>query len=158
MEPYITETRPSQKQLGYVANAIRRNIQLMIDQGHCLGHLADPWSSYQFVKTLSCNNGIWVMIDKYTKQPIGAIGFSIAPLWWSKGRNALVEEFVVLIDEDFAGFGRIAVDHLEYIAKSHDCAVVYSGNFLGTQQKQVENLYMKKNKFDLKIGQFVKVM
>jgi hypothetical protein len=143
--------------LNKIARAINRQMQLMQSFNHPFKDLVDLNSPWDLMMLLDENEGLEVFLDS-SGEPIGAIGFSKMPLWWAKeGSSVLMEEFVVSLNDSYVGFGRIAVRRLEELAKIHDCALIMSGNLLGTSPKQTENLYMKKAHFDFKYSHFLKV-
>lgn len=130
----------------------------MITLGHPLSSLADPSTVFSFVKRLNDNGGLHCYEDEKGNL-IGSLGFSVIPLWWAhNGTKVLVEEFVICCDDTVSGFGRMAISELEALSDKFGCSLIHTGNLLGTTQKQVENLYMRKGNFSLKCNSFLKVM
>lgn len=145
--------------LSEIAGAISSQMYKMMEAGHPFKAIVDPLSSIRYIKALNEAQGVNVYVSVKTGKPVGAVGFSVVPVWWSKGNKPLlVEEFVISLDNSIQGFGRLAVKRLEYIASLFDCQLIMSGNLLGTTQKQTENLYMKKSGFQLNYQHFVKVV
>ena len=85
---------------------------------------------------------------------IGILVFDVVQYWWSP-RRFLYETMVLSVDKDFHGFGRIAVEQLEKLAKKYTCCAICSGCMVDHNVPVVRNLY-KKFGFRIDTSNFIK--
>jgi len=154
METKEVEEVNSIKYLEDTAKLIEKQVDLMIAEGSPLSGIVNLCYLRDYLYKVYCHGRITSFEDAEGNF-IGTVGSSFAEMWWAQKSVCLVEEFVV---GNCSGFGRIALRYLDRVAKETNCKVISSGNFLGTQPKMIENMYMKHGKFDLVRQNFIKVV
>lgn len=131
-------------------------LQQAAAQGHPLGRFHSPEGVQ---KTLwEANKSGMLSVWTTEDGEIGAfLMVAIGTPWWANA-PVLVEESMMLFDERFAGFGRVALARMEALAEKYGCAMVHSGNILAPEDRMVENLYTRKGGFQHTYPMFVKVL
>lgn len=74
---------------------------------------------------------------------IGIVVFDVINDWWTD-KKILNEVLILCLSDEFKGFGRIAVDKLEELAKQYDVDFIHSGCMFLKDPQVVSNLYLKK--------------
>lgn len=145
-------------ELQQVAFAYSLQMQEMQSYDHPLGSVAFPHNSYILLEALNERGQLEAWIDKWNGAVVAVLGYSVQDVWWTNGKKALVEETVKAISTNIRGFGRVALERLEELAKINDCAMIISGNIISQDQKLTENLYRKRGGFQFEYKQFIKVL
>jgi len=149
--PYIPE----------IALGISKQIRKMAESNHiflALADLGDTDAIVEYLQGLMQRGVLEAYVDPHCKQLIGIVGYSCSTLWWAKDdRNRILIEEIILSFNGTVGFGRVAVQRLEEIARENGCSIIMSGNFLGVGQQQIENLYVRKSGFTKLYSNFFKV-
>lgn len=140
-----------------IALGIREQMKKMKEEGHPFKDVVNLDSVFHFVKALADTGGINAYKDSEGKLA-GALGFSVQPVWWTKDKLCLVEEFVLCLSPEYKGFGRVALERLHFLADLFKCDMIMTGNLLGTTPKMTENLYVHKGKFQVQYKHFIKIL
>lgn len=73
---------------------------------------------------------------------VGILLYGLGHTWWTLDVMVL-EEMVLCLDDNFAGFQRLAIEELHNIAKENNSDVIIVGNLLSHHKTQVNNGYLK---------------
>lgn len=87
---------------------------------------------------------------------IGIVAFDISTHWWTN-KEILNEVIILCLSDTFKGFGRIAVDKLDEIAKQNKVDIICSGCMFQKEPQMVTNLYLKKG-YELRLPTYVKFL
>lgn len=140
-----------------ISNSIYNHILNVGVKGHPLAPLAPIISFGNIHRTIEiANRSGYLDVYAIGERIVGILMYDFGNLWWANGA-CLKELLVYAVDPNFVGFGRIALERLEELAVEHDCVLIETGSALALDRKLVENLYMKKGKYDLNYPTFVKV-
>jgi hypothetical protein len=76
---------------------------------------------------------------------IGAVAFVLNAdfAWWADHLKVLEEVFVVSMNTEYAGFGRVAAMFLKDLAEANECDLVFAGAFLGKNNSYTKVGYLK---------------
>jgi hypothetical protein len=124
------------------------------EQGHPLADVVVDKIAHEWLLRLLRESS--VVACRSGPDLIGIICYSIEP--FDLGTCQCLTEHLVLATDDSAGFGRVAVEILEKIAKEQHCKMIVSGNALSLNQKLTENLYTRKGSFLFSHQNFIKVL
>lgn len=118
-------------------------------------HIVDYHSIYTSLYW-AANSGC-LYIFKVDGHLVGALAYTIETPWYSNFR-CLDEMFVMCLDPNFHGFGRIALKFLKKKAMFHGCAILKTGAAMTDTPKIIENLYKRKGKCIFSYPNFVWVL
>lgn len=76
------------------------------------------------------------------REIIGILIFDVGMEWWSAA-TILSEIFVFCVSPAYKGFGRLALQELERLAKEHKAQIITSGCFFMEHPQIVTNMYKK---------------
>jgi hypothetical protein len=155
VEVTLLDRQLSADEVRYVSTAIYNHMAEMGVKGHPLA----PFLSFENVhRTCEIANrsgylDVYVLGDRI----IGVIMYDFGNLWWAD--EACLKEMIILtIDPDFVGFGRIALERLEELAVEHDCALIETGSAMHLDKKLIENMYVKKGRYQITYPTFVRIV
>lgn len=98
-----------------------RLLYLRAKEGSELMMLADADVAVKNLAYFSYKNNV----AKFYKNDefIGIVAFDVSTHWWTD-KKVLCELLVLCLSDSFKGFGRIAVDKLEALAKEHNAEII----------------------------------
>lgn len=102
------------------------------------------------------NKGQLLVFEDAGGDIIGILAFDVGYDWWSEAK-ILKEEFVFCVSPTFKGFGRIALEELNRLAKRLEVDLIVSGCFFMKQPQIVTNMY-RKNGFSEISPSYTKIM
>lgn len=73
---------------------------------------------------------------------IGILIFDVGMEWWSTA-TVLSETFVFCVSPTYKGFGRLALQELERLAKEYKAQIITSGCFFMEHPQVITNMYKK---------------
>lgn len=131
-----------------------RLLYLRAKEGSELMMLADADVAVKNLAYFSYKNNV----AKFYKNDefIGIVAFDVSTHWWTD-KKVLCELLVLCLSDSFKGFGRIAVDKLEALAKEHNAEIICSGCMFQKEPQIVTNLYLKKG-YKLSLPNYVKFL
>lgn len=158
----VTVTRLNRKltdaELRHIASTIYNGILEAGVKGHPLQPLA-PFVSfdkiYQHIRI--ANNSGYLEVYAVGDHIVGIIMYDFGSPWWADV-YCLKEMSVYAIDPEFVGFGRIAIKRLEELAIENDCTLIETGSAICLDPKMVENLYMKKGKYQFSYPNYIRIV
>ena len=121
---------------------------------HPLAPLASLEHIYQTVKVANDNG--YLDVFALNGNIVGVLMYDIGKTWWSHC-YCLKEMFLLTIDPEFKGFGRIALERLEELAEEHGCSMIETGSAFCLEPAPIANLYMKKGNYNFTYPSFVKI-
>lgn len=89
-----------------------------------------------------------------TGHVVGLVCASVVQPWWTD-KTLLEEVFVICLDPQFKGFGRVAMKFLKNKARQFGCSLMTTGNLLTDEPKKIENLYQKHGHCNFSYKNFV---
>lgn len=89
---------------------------------------------------------------------VGLLIFQVGEVWWSDCRIVTEEVVLCLKPNEYAGIQREAIHELDRLANAWNARLINSGNFLATNQKLIENGYMKRGGYHHKSSSFLKIV
>lgn len=110
--------------------------------GTALVSLGDVYSCWCGLLTFRDNGQIKVFEDAKGNL-IGILIYDVGSQWWSKDL-IVTELFVYCINKTYKGFGRVALDALDTIAKEYDAKAIIAGSYFMKSNKIITNMYRKK--------------
>lgn len=84
-------------------------------------------------QVISCYKG-WTLA--------GIIVFDVCKQWWTN-KYVVYEMLVLCLDDTLHGFGRYAMEQLQFIAEYYHCSAIVGGCLFNKQSKMVTNTYKK---------------
>lgn len=139
-----------------IVNAFLRVLEEHRKRGNPLAPFVDDSAALEWLNSVRKDSSVVACRDAETLELIGVIFYSIEPFEW--GTCSCLMERLVLSVADAVGFGRVALEVLERIAKEQYCPLIISGNALSLDQQLTENLYTRKGSFSFSHKSFVKVL
>jgi hypothetical protein len=141
---------------GQIFQAFRGVLTRNIESCHPLSSLVDEARAEEWFRQLLFKEAVAVCRDKVgTLKGIVVYSIDIFEL----GQCCCLTEHMVLpVSADSAGFGRVALEILEKIAKEQNCKMICTGNALSVNQKLTENLYTRKGSFQFSHQNFIKIL
>lgn len=115
--------------------------------------MVDWYSVKHSIANMAANN-LLVVFNTPTGKTVGVLAYTIEIPWYSN-KPVLSEIFVLQIDPEFHGFGRVALKFLKETAKKWGCALLETSVSMTDDPKPVENLYKIKGKCDFSYKSFV---
>lgn len=102
---------------------------------------ADFTTIYNSLIDMSYTAGLWVF-ETNAGHVVGAVAISVEKPWYTQ-KTCLEEVFVLCLDPEFHGFGRVALKFLKNKARALGCGLLLTGDALSDDQRMIENLYQR---------------
>lgn len=102
---------------------------------------ADFETIYESLMDMSYNGCLWVF-ETNAGHVVGSVAISVCQPWYTK-KTCLEEVFVLQLDPQFHGFGRVALKFLKNKAREYGCGLLVTGDALSDDQRMIENLYQR---------------
>lgn len=152
MEPYYVESSDL-KTIRYLTSKLLDQMRSL--QSKPAGKLADFHSIYYSLFWLASEGGLVVFKEK--EHIVGFVGFQLETPWYTR-YTCLSEFFVLQIDPNFYGFGRVAMQFFKRYARSYGCKLLETGASMTDKPEMLRNLYERKGKCSFSYPSFVWVM
>lgn len=121
-------------------------------------HFADLWSIKASVAALAAQGNLCVFYkDSDRISMVGAVASNIVLPWYTR-QTCLDEIFVIQMNPQFHGFGKVALDSLKKKAKVNGCALLQTGASMTDRPEMLRNIYERKGKCTFTYQSYVWVM
>ena len=127
-------TQPELSAIGWRMGKVRRT------HGSAFSSLGSAAPVLENLLALSARGRVVVFTEAGSL--VGILVFDVGSLWWTT-ETVLIEEFVLVVQDGFHGFQRIAIQELERLAKEYDVAAILAGSLYTDEPRMVLNAYKK---------------